>query len=185
MSNNNAAAPATPAATQQLPPAFMSLSLSGMVAFISGDSSGIGAETAKLMAARGARVAIAARRVDEMEAVVAINNSDQAGGRRGYQHTSRRDQRGGYQAGYRQHCGSLRSHRRRFQQQRRTTPARPRTRTEHCGPRHSDGDQLEGSGAVCEVRAGGDVAAGAGGPAAGGATVCALTVQGLHERSLD
>ncbi|CAI8735856.1 Uncharacterized oxidoreductase SSP1627 [Pseudomonas sp. IT-P12] len=49
----------------------MSKGIEGKVVLITGGSSGIGAEVARLLAARGARVAVAARRADKLEAVVA------------------------------------------------------------------------------------------------------------------
>ena len=61
-----------------LPSAYASLSLLGKVAFVTGGSSGIGKAAAKLLAARGAQVAIAARRQPESDAVV--SDIKQAGG---------------------------------------------------------------------------------------------------------
>ena len=52
--------------------------LSGKVAFVSGASSGIGAHFAKLLAAQGAKVILAARRIDRLEDLVA--QIEQAGG---------------------------------------------------------------------------------------------------------
>lgn len=49
----------------------MSKGIEGKVVLITGGSTGIGAEVARLLAARGARVAVAARRTDKLEAVVA------------------------------------------------------------------------------------------------------------------
>ncbi|MEZ1315023.1 SDR family oxidoreductase [Pseudomonas fluorescens] len=49
----------------------MSKGIEGKVVLITGGSTGIGAEVARLLAARGARVAVAARRADKLEAVVA------------------------------------------------------------------------------------------------------------------
>lgn len=49
----------------------MSKGIEGKVVLITGGSTGIGAEVARLLAARGARVAVAARRSDKLEAVVA------------------------------------------------------------------------------------------------------------------
>jgi NADP-dependent 3-hydroxy acid dehydrogenase YdfG len=49
----------------------MSKGIEGKVVLITGGSTGIGAEVARLLAARGARVAVAARRADQLEAVVA------------------------------------------------------------------------------------------------------------------
>lgn len=48
----------------------MDMSLANRVAVITGASSGIGAATAKLLAARGARVAVLARRKDKLDALV-------------------------------------------------------------------------------------------------------------------
>jgi NADP-dependent 3-hydroxy acid dehydrogenase YdfG len=45
--------------------------IEGKVVLITGGSTGIGAEVARLLAARGAKVAVAARRADKLEAVVA------------------------------------------------------------------------------------------------------------------
>lgn len=52
--------------------------ISGKVVLITGASTGLGAETARLLAARGAAVAVAARRKDRLDAVVA--EIRQAGG---------------------------------------------------------------------------------------------------------
>lgn len=52
--------------------------ISGKVVLITGASTGLGAETARLLAARGAVVAVAARRKDRLDAVVA--EIHQAGG---------------------------------------------------------------------------------------------------------
>ncbi|GAB7529245.1 SDR family oxidoreductase [Pseudomonas sp. 3A(2025)] len=49
----------------------MSNGIEGKVVLITGGSTGIGAEVARLLAARGAKVAVAARRADKLEAVVA------------------------------------------------------------------------------------------------------------------
>jgi NADP-dependent 3-hydroxy acid dehydrogenase YdfG len=49
----------------------MSKGIEGKVVLITGGSTGIGAEVARLLAARGAKVAVAARRADKLEAVVA------------------------------------------------------------------------------------------------------------------
>lgn len=49
----------------------MSKGIEGKVVLITGASTGIGAEVARLLAARGAKVAVAARRADKLEAVVA------------------------------------------------------------------------------------------------------------------
>lgn len=49
----------------------MSKGIEGKVVFITGGSTGIGAEVARLLASRGAKVAVAARRTDKLKAVVA------------------------------------------------------------------------------------------------------------------
>lgn len=49
----------------------MTSNIEGRVVLITGGSTGIGAETARYLAARGAKVAIAARRADRLEAVAA------------------------------------------------------------------------------------------------------------------
>lgn len=49
----------------------MSQGIEGKVVLITGASTGIGAEVARLLAARGATVAVAARRADKLDAVVA------------------------------------------------------------------------------------------------------------------
>jgi NADP-dependent 3-hydroxy acid dehydrogenase YdfG len=49
----------------------MSKGIEGKVVLITGGSTGIGAEVARLLAARGAKVAVAARRADKLDAVVA------------------------------------------------------------------------------------------------------------------
>jgi NADP-dependent 3-hydroxy acid dehydrogenase YdfG len=49
----------------------MSQGIEGKVVLITGGSTGIGAEVARLLAARGAKVAVAARRADKLDAVVA------------------------------------------------------------------------------------------------------------------
>ncbi|WP_018896622.1 SDR family oxidoreductase [Rhizobium sp. 2MFCol3.1] len=48
----------------------MSSNIEGKVVLITGGSSGIGAEVARTLAAKGAKVAIAARRLDKLEAIV-------------------------------------------------------------------------------------------------------------------
>jgi NAD(P)-dependent dehydrogenase (short-subunit alcohol dehydrogenase family) len=55
-----------------------SLDLTGQVALVTGASSGLGARFARVLAASGARVAIAARRLDRLEALAAEINA--AGG---------------------------------------------------------------------------------------------------------
>jgi NADP-dependent 3-hydroxy acid dehydrogenase YdfG len=61
----------------------MNKGIEGKVVLITGGSTGIGAEVARLLAARGSRVAVAARRADKLEAVVAeiVGNG---GGARAY-----------------------------------------------------------------------------------------------------
>lgn len=54
----------------------MSKGIEGKVILITGGSTGIGAEVARLLAARGAKVAVAARRADKLEAVVAQITAD-------------------------------------------------------------------------------------------------------------
>lgn len=54
----------------------MSKGIEGKVVLITGGSTGIGAEVARLLAARGAKVAVAARRADKLEAVVAQITAD-------------------------------------------------------------------------------------------------------------
>lgn len=49
----------------------MSKGIEGKVVLITGGNTGIGAEVARLLAARGAKVAVAARRQDKLDAVVA------------------------------------------------------------------------------------------------------------------
>jgi NADP-dependent 3-hydroxy acid dehydrogenase YdfG len=49
----------------------MSKGIEGKVVLITGASTGIGAEVARLLATRGAKVAVAARRADKLDAVVA------------------------------------------------------------------------------------------------------------------
>jgi NADP-dependent 3-hydroxy acid dehydrogenase YdfG len=49
----------------------MSNEIAGKIVLITGGSTGLGAETARLLAARGAVVAVAARRKDKLDAVVA------------------------------------------------------------------------------------------------------------------
>jgi len=61
-----------------VPAAYSALSLNGKVALITGGSSGIGAETARLFAARGAKVVIASRR--EAESSDVVNSIIKAGG---------------------------------------------------------------------------------------------------------
>eukprot|EP01047_Picozoa_sp_COSAG01_P070270 COSAG01_NODE_10603_length_2123_cov_10.707016_1_plen_57_part_10 len=47
------------------------MSLAGKVAIITGASSGIGEESARLFAAQGCKVVLAARRVEKLEQIVA------------------------------------------------------------------------------------------------------------------
>jgi len=61
-----------------IPSAYSALSLKDKVALITGGSSGIGAETARLFGARGAKVVIASRR--EQEANEVVNSIKKAGG---------------------------------------------------------------------------------------------------------
>ena len=62
----------------------MSEGIQGKVVLITGGGTGLGAETARLFASKGAHVAVAARRKDKLDAVVAA--IDGAGGRaRAYQ----------------------------------------------------------------------------------------------------
>jgi len=56
----------------------MNEGIEGKVVLITGGSTGVGAETARLLAARGAKVAVAARRKDKLDAVVA--EIERAGG---------------------------------------------------------------------------------------------------------
>jgi len=64
--------------TSNVPAAYSALSLSGKVAFITGGSSGIGAESARLFAARGAKVVIASRR--EVQGNAVVNEIKKSGG---------------------------------------------------------------------------------------------------------
>ena len=50
--------------------------MSGKVAMVTGASSGFGVHFAKIMAARGAKVVVAARRVERLEALVAEIKAD-------------------------------------------------------------------------------------------------------------
>ena len=52
-----------------------STDLSGQVALVTGASSGLGLRFARVLAARGAKVALAARRVDRLEALAAYIRS--------------------------------------------------------------------------------------------------------------
>lgn len=61
----------------------MSKGIEGKVVLITGGSTGIGAEVARLLAARGAKVAVAARRADKLDAVVA-QISKEGGAARAY-----------------------------------------------------------------------------------------------------
>ncbi|MGI4836014.1 MAG: SDR family oxidoreductase [Janthinobacterium lividum] len=61
----------------------MSQGIEGKVVLITGGSTGIGAEVARLLAARGAKVAVAARRADKLDAVVA-EITTQGGAARAY-----------------------------------------------------------------------------------------------------
>ena len=45
--------------------------MTGKVAMVTGASSGFGVNFAKILAARGAKVVVAARRIDRLEALVA------------------------------------------------------------------------------------------------------------------
>jgi NADP-dependent 3-hydroxy acid dehydrogenase YdfG len=49
----------------------MNNGIEGKVVLITGASTGLGAEAARLLAARGAKVAVAARRKDKLDSVVA------------------------------------------------------------------------------------------------------------------
>ncbi|HAZ94557.1 MAG TPA: 2-deoxy-D-gluconate 3-dehydrogenase, partial [Porticoccaceae bacterium] len=50
--------------------------MTGKVAMVTGASSGFGVNFAKILAARGAKVVVAARRVDRLEALVAEIKAD-------------------------------------------------------------------------------------------------------------